>query len=164
MMRAIGFLLAAMLLPLGNVKAQEVKNFETELRVGVTEPISAWGMERVMGPQLGIEPRWNLNGGPVDIGAEMYLGVATRQYHDGGDDAERIMSLSAVAHYNFNLGKTVSPFVGVGLGVADCTQTIGEGGLTNATALVFSPRVGVELWQHLRLTLDLRLARKEITP
>ena len=53
----------------------------------------------------------------------------------------------------------MAPFVGVGIGDVKCDVIQGSEGREGMSLMVV-PRVGVELWNHLRLTADLRLARK----
>lgn len=138
-----------------------VKRFEFEVKMGPNYPIDSYKGNRNIGGSWGLEARWNMNT-PFDIGAEIYWGVADRD-EQGENFSYRIFSISTFVDYNFRRGQNVSPFVGIGLGDADCCvlehQSIG-GSSDDGTAIVFTPRVGVELWRHLRLTLDARIARK----
>ena len=97
---------------------------------------------------------------PADIGTELYVGSAVRE-NQNNDYSDRLWSWSLVSHYNFNLGGNVSTFAGIGVGVTDRTRVVGSGGDRDVMGIAFSPRFGVELWRHLRLTLDCRIACKE---
>lgn len=143
------------------LKAQEsqpVKRFEIEAKAGATFPVDKFVGSKKLGPQLGLEGRWNFDK-PFDVGLEVYVGSAVRDYeHD--TLSNRIFSfLSVFGDYNFNRGQKVAPFVGLGIGNVKCDIIQGSEG-SEGMSLMVVPRVGVELWNHLRLTADLRLARK----
>ena len=148
----------ALTITMGAAAQNEVKTFEIEGKVGATYPTQKYFGDKRVGPSLGLEARWNLRQLPIDVGAEIYAGSALRRYQ-GDDQSNRIFSLSVVGHYNFMRGTRVSPFVGLGLGTGSCDVVEGckdnEGG-----AFIVSPRVGVELFHHLRLSFDARFARK----
>lgn len=148
---------------------QEVKKFEFEPFVGVTYGFKNPGT-RVAGPAMGLEARWNLRSIPLDIGAQMYLGSACGTYKeqiyidriDEFDLSCRTFSIGAFSDYNFNRGGTVSPFVGAGLSCNLYDMITGsyndyEG--DNTSGIGITPRVGVELFQHLRITLSARIGR-----
>lgn len=137
--------------------AQEVKTFEFELRVGTTFPTQTFVGSKRLGPQLGMEARWNLKRVPMDIGAEVYVGSAVRE-SEGWDMSNRTAALSAVADYNFSRGRGVSTFVGMGVGLLSRYDVIeGNYGKEGSKVLgCITPRAGVELWRHLRLTLEHR--------
>lgn len=148
----------ALTITIGATAQNEVKTFEIEGKIGATYPTQKYFGDRRVGASLGLESRWNLRQLPIDVGAEIYYGSALRRYQ-GEDQSNRIFSLSAVGHYNFMRGSRLSPFVGLGIGTGSCDVVEGfkdnEGG-----TVVVSPRVGVELFHHLRLTVDARFARK----
>ena len=154
------YLLAALLLTSTAASAQEsqpVKRFEFEAKPGGTCPIDRFvGLEQ-SGTQLGLESRWNMDT-PFDVALELYMGSAVRHYNHH-DISTRIFSLSVYGDYNFRRGSKVAPFVGAGIGSANCENIQGSEGREGGSLLLV-PRVGVELWNHLRLTADLRLARK----
>jgi len=136
----------------------EVKPFELEVKAGATYPIDKQVGSRRPGLGLGIEARWNLRELPLDLGFEIGLSTAVSTL-DGSDNSNRIYSWTAVADYNFMRGHKASPFVGLGLGCADCD--VPEGWYSRqGTRLMVMPRAGVELFRHLRLTVDARIAMK----
>ena len=134
-----------------------VKNLELEVKVGTTYPTDHLVGSKRLGVQFGVEGRRNFNDSPFDLGAELYMGAAFRHY-EGEGMSHRCFSFSAFGDYNFSRGANVSPFVGIGIGLADCNNIKGSYG-TEGKSVLFTPRVGVEFSRHLRLTFDARIAR-----
>lgn len=147
----------AVIITLSTSAQNEVKTFEVEAKVGVTYPTQRYFGDKQVGPSLGLEGRWNLSQLPVDVGAEIYFGSALRRFN-GEDQSNRIFSLSAVGYYDFLRGMKASPFIGLGLGTGSCDVVKGYKDNEGA-ALVVSPRIGIELFNHLRLTFEARIAR-----
>ena len=119
----------------------DVKKFSFVAKVGATYPLD--GMDETsskIGPQLGIEALWNLRHLPIDIGAELYIG------------------LLAVSDYNFSRGSKFSPFIGVGMGVGRCEVVIGD--KEKHTRFCVAPRFGFLAFHHLRFTLDAHITKK----
>lgn len=137
----------------------EVKSFEFEIKAGTTYPLEKQVGNKKLGPDIGLEARWNLNNIPLDLGVEMNISTAVSGLH-GDDNSNRMFSLAAVMDYNFYRGQKASPFVGVGIGKANCDVTTGwydrEG-----TRFMLMPRVGLELFHHVRFTFDTRIAMKK---
>ena len=139
---------------------QNVTPFEFEIKAGTNLPLnSVSGFSNKLGINLGLESRWNLKRLPMDVGAELYIGSALR--HEEGDEtiSNRTFSLAVLSDYQINRGSKVSPFIGLGLGVANCQQIIGSLG-DEATTFCIIPRAGVALSRHLRLTLDAHISKK----
>lgn len=158
--KILAIIIGVFLLNSSTVIAQEnlpVKSFEIEVKAGTTYPLNNLVGSKRLGVQLGLEGRWNINHLPFDVGAEAYMGAVFRHYQGEGM-SHRLLSFSVFGDYNFQREKNVSPFIGIGIGVASCSNIKGNYG-TEGTSLLFSPRAGVELWRHLRLALDARIAR-----
>lgn len=156
-------LLLSLLLPT-TAKASEdlpVKTFEMEVKFEFTYPLSSLaGTTNNLGGGIGLEARWNLRRLPIDIGAELNFNNASRSV-SGDDQGFCLNSLQAVADYNFLRGHKVSPFVGLGLGAGDRDISgWGESMADEGGTFCVTPRAGVELFRHLRLTLDARIASK----
>ena len=66
------------------------------------------------------------------------------------------LSLSAFSDYNFRRGKKFSPFIGIGIGIASCKVVQGYYG-DDAVKAIFTPRLGVEILNHFRITAYSRL-------
>ena len=120
-------------------KEREVRRFEVEPHIGIASTSFL---------TMGIEYRYNFNQRPWDVGLNSALDF------NGG----RII---AVGDYNFARNKNCSFFVGAGAGWANTTimnidEAIEQYGdsccASSQDCLCFSPRIGLELFRHLRLT------------
>ncbi len=158
--KVLGLLLvfAGMSMNMFAQKVNEVKNFEFEVKLGANYPLEKLVGDSRVGPELGIEARWNFNKLPIDVGLEVNFNSAVRKF--GSENlSNRIFSTMIVADYNLNRGGKFSPFVGVGMGVGNCQQIQGNYG-NEGSKIAVMPRIGVECMRHLRLTLDARFAMK----
>ena len=138
----------------------KLKKFNFVVKAGVTCPLNGNDdTSNKIGPQLGLEALWNLRTRPIDIGAELYVGSAVRDY-EGSTVSNRTFSLYGVSDYNFHRGSNFAPFVGVGLGLANCEQVKGSYGYEDeGTMLSISPRIGFVAFRHLRVTLDAHITQ-----
>lgn len=148
------------LLSITNVIAQQkkvVRPFEYELSFGTTYGSDNYVGSRKIGPAISMEGRYNFNNSPYDIGLEIYFGSVIRSYQ-GDDLSNRIASISLYSDYNINRGCNVSYFLGAGIGIASFDVILGDYG-DEGSGLVFSPRVGVELHRHIRITAYSKMAK-----
>ena len=145
----------------------EVRRLEGEIGVGLVNGVSKLTLDGCdAGPRLYAELRYNLRILPIDVG----LQFSSAYFHRGADgQAHRLQTKSsnimAVADYNLFRGRKISLFAGagVGCGVLNHTAPITithpderwSGYSTGDGKAKFSvmPRFGVELFNHLRLTL-----------
>lgn len=124
-------------------------------------------------PGLGVvgEFRYNFSGIPVDIGIQGRGQIWGRQSlsESASDEykyaGEKLNYLSAnvllVSDYNFRRGKSVSMFIGAGIGMAFFEENssltrVGYdvyAGSGKSKSFCFMPRVGAEFFNRLRLTL-----------
>ncbi len=120
-------------------KERDVRRFEVEPHIGIASTSFL---------TMGIEYRYNFNQRPWDVGLNSAFDF------NGG----RII---AVGDYNFSRNKNCSFFVGAGAGWANTTimnidEAIEQCGdsccASSEDCLCFSPRIGLELFRHLRLT------------
>ena len=151
----------------------QVKKFEVEPSLGLGMPLygGGEGYHGKEGLSLGLEGRYNLESAPVSIGCELSISAASRRRDSSGSNStancHRTASLSVTSDYYFNRGGKVSPFVGVGVGLAQRVTTISDSEYVSAPMRlnpaggVLTPRIGVEFWNHLRLTLDARIAGRD---
>lgn len=146
---------------------QRVRHFEYETRAGATRPLgsSIPETDRMIGICIGGEFRYNFTGSPFDVGLALDITTALYGWHPDEYDREqsnRTVFLGAMVDYNFHQGGKVNPFVGFGIGYGGHNALIDKMDDKNdgcATAMVV-PRVGVELWRHLRFTLAANLSCK----
>lgn len=144
-----------------------VQRFEGEVRAGFTTPLGDYhsGQSQIS-MSLGLEGRYNFKGTPWDCGLTLDLSTARRDYahlyNDGYDrwQNNRTLALALTGDYNFRQGTKVNPFIGTGIGVAFNDVVGDEYFPTNGTSVFFSPRVGVELFYHLRISAQCNLCRK----
>ena len=153
-----------------SAKAQiPVRAFEFEASIGRSFPLSHYRGEENWGNIFGIEFRHNLKKIPMDIGFEINLTLLERDhsYFTPPNKIEpltlRNTSLFLTTSYNFARGKAISPFIGFGFGLSDraiVAPGIGFYGVDKRLGIGFSPRIGIEIYRHFRLTLDFRLTHK----
>ena len=137
-----------------------IKKFNFVVKIGATYPLNGNDdTSNKIGPQLGLEALWNLRKLPIDLGAELYVGSAVRDYA-GNDVSNRTFSLSVVSDYSFHRDAKFSPFAGLGLGLANCEQVLGSYGYEDeGTMLCLTPRIGFVAFRHLRVTLDAHITQ-----
>lgn len=160
-----------------SAQTQPVQNFEGELSFGFTRPLSGFNDgKRVWGPSYSMELRYNLHDLPLDIGFNINSSMACYEfnvfnddyYYDGTTDIHKLeqdnmtMSIAVVTDWNFRQGRRTNPFVGLGIGTAatdvSYDSPFGDS-RTSKWSPVFMPRVGVELFCHLRFTLSANITR-----
>jgi hypothetical protein len=127
-----------------------VQRFNFEIGGGMNFGAFRCGAERVTtGPTLFTEVRYNFRKRPVDVGLHFDASGFTRTIH-GVDEAVRSMKMLVVGDYNFQHGRRVKSFVGVGVGNAH----------EDETSVAIVPRAGVKLWNHVSLTLGYEVSNK----
>lgn len=128
-----------------------VKVFEFEVRNNYTYSLDNGSWSTFIG--FGLEARWNLRNIPLDLG----ITINTSGRRHGGLDYQTA-ALLAVSDWNFRRGQKVSPFVGLGVG----TAYMQRGYLfykEEQTAFALMPRVGLELFRHLRVGVTLNVTK-----
>ena len=152
-----------------SLQAQTVKEYEFEPFLGLSYPtrnIGGGDIKETIGSNVGLAFRYNLQDIPVSVGAVAYLCNSVRSKDSySTDNSQRIASLSLTGDYNFMEGSKVSPFIGIELGYAQ-RHTISSSfddniGNCSNNGFVVSPRIGVEVWNHVRLTLDARITQRD---
>lgn len=145
-----------------------VRPIEYEMHLGASQPLGSKiaGTDRDFGATIGCELRYNFKDSPFDVGVT--IDVTTAWYNWMLDEeydctqSNRTVFYGVTGDYNFGQGRAVNPFVGLGLGVGSHLAILDELDDTNdgRTTAMIMPRVGVELWRHLRLTLAANLSCK----
>ncbi len=144
----------------------DVRRIEGEIAFGLASGISALEMDDCdWGPRLTGELRYNFKCLPIDVG----LQISASNFYRSADEVQndrlnfKSCNIMAVADYNFRRGRNISFFAGAGLGYSNGGTTEPQwdangdnwGGYDTgeeANRIGFAPRVGIELWNHLRLT------------
>lgn len=135
-----------------------LKSFEFELSLGGTYGIDKYVGKKQIGPAFALEGRYNFSQSPMDLGLELYGGSTVRNYIDS-NLSNRILSLSVYSDYNFRRGKTISPFIGFGAGLSSCKVVQGYYG-NDGVKMIFTPRIGIEIFNHFRITAYSKLGYK----
>lgn len=169
-------LVAALLAFESVAQTTDVRRFEWEVGVGLADGLSSLNLDKCTpGPKLYTELRYNIKAIPIDLGihaTSSYFWRSAEQVQNTDRLKITAVNIMAVADYNFRRGKNLSFFAGVGLGLGildvtapisfDNTQMNWSGYISGdrAARLAFMPRVGVELWNHLRVSLALTAQEK----
>ncbi len=140
-----------------------VRAFEFEVGVGFAVGSKDGLVGMVPGPHFLIEARTNLKDTPWDLGFQLAYGGIYRKdgYHDYVTTNR--FSMVAFTDYNFRYWDKVCPFAGIGLGrttiraeFPDSVSGGTERPVLSSTypAVILNPRIGVEFFNHLRLTAE----------
>lgn len=104
----------------------------------------------------------------LDVGAKLDYKISPATVKDftsgssfGG--TQHYGTLLALADYNFRPAKTFNPFIGVGIGPAlqidnAARNTVSPGKYNPKVLFVASPRIGIELSRHLRISTSIDLS------
>lgn len=138
----------------------EVQRFEGEINIGFNVATGRYlDTSAGIGLTIGGELRYNFRNSPFDCGVWVnYTSFAWPTDLPEGTFWTSSTNFALVGDYNFRQGTSVNPFVGAGLGIG--VRNSDYDGDDEGCGPVFMPRVGVELWQHLRLTLSYEVNRK----
>lgn len=146
--------------------AHRVKPIEFEVRFGATMPVNSLrGSDKTTAPAFGLELRYNFPDVPLDAGFALDINAAAYSFGYIADDFEqrnRTCFVGLTGDYNFRQGGTINPFVGLGfgIGVHDAIMDVVDDTKDGINTLAFVPRLGVELWRHLRVTFAATLSTK----
>lgn len=169
MKNILSFLAILLLLPYcAFSQTQEVQKIEFEARTGVTIPMGSFhGGKPDISLLFGMELRRNFKSSPWDCGVIMQLGGAEWHFYEKGEEGHyrqlnRSLYFSITGDYNFRQGKRVNPFAGLGIGTVGISVINYEYIPTYGPSLAFTPRVGVELMRHVRITCSANIIRKGV--
>ena len=140
-----------------------VKAFEFEVGAGFAAGSKDGMPSMIPGPQFLLEARTNLKDTPWDLGFQLAYGGIYRNDRFHNYATTNRFSMVAFTDYNFRYWDRICPFAGIGVGrttirseFPDSSSESLEPAVLSSTypALVLNPRVGVEFFNHLRLTAE----------
>lgn len=160
----------------GNAQNSEytVRRFEGEIGTGLVWGTGKLGCDEIdLGATIYAEARYNLRRLPLDVGLQVASSIFHRDAYNVGREPFKSGTIMAVADYNFRRMSNASFFAGVGVGYAAQLSTapfVFDDSLPNnwsgfstgdaRGSFCVMPRVGVELWRHLRITAAYKVAEK----
>lgn len=137
----------------GNMAGKDnVRRIEVEVGGGFIHGNSYGGNPSKIGMALFLEARNNFPGTPFDVSFQGMLGSFSRKNDNltvninGG--------VTVFGDYNWRLGRMAAPFAGVGAGMVFVESRELSTAAVREKTFVFNPRIGVELFGHLRITLE----------
>ncbi|MDE5809898.1 MAG: outer membrane beta-barrel protein [Muribaculaceae bacterium] len=147
---------------------KEVQPFEGALRVGPSFPLGTYkGMSNKVGPNVGLDFRFNYDDMPLDFGVSFDIaGVLRKESSVKVNPAElryTNWAITATSNYNFRQGHKINPYAGIGLGyighaVIDDDLNLNKTG--DCSSFLFTPRIGVELLYHIRIDMSAMICRR----
>ncbi len=140
-----------------------MQRFEGEVYIGMTLPASNFHDGSLkLGPELGLELRYNIPESKFDCGIMVDVTTAiykltplgeSGDYRSVFEQSNRSVSYILNGDYNFGQGKKVNPYAGLGIGLSinePVTDVLYD---YKGVNFAVRPRVGVELFRHLRVEL-----------
>lgn len=147
-------------------ETREVGKFEAEVGAGFPFLAKRYNGKYEPGWFLHAEGRYNFRPAPVDIGLQFQIGALYREWRETAVNRDyHFYTTSVVSHYNFRRTKNVSPFVGCGVGFSIVTVNHSDWDAIDRKehdfAASIAPRIGVEFFHHVRLSVAYLLMNKE---
>lgn len=161
-MRIVAFTILAILSVMTcNAQNGFFKNMEVELWDGICIPaLKCENGQNKIGMSLGATFRYNFKDKPWDCGVFIQLDQARRRINDARTN-NKTASFGLSGSYNFNNRNTINPFVSIGVGAGyNRFSNDGENPSNSKWAMVIIPKIGVELWQFLRINAYFQLSNK----
>lgn len=155
-------LLIASIAPVVNARNNFIKGLSVELWDGLNYPLDKQdGTQSKIANNLGVNFMYTFDESPWDCGIFMQSGTAKRKYTDAGKVNCRSTSFGITGNYNFLQKRKFHPFAGIGLGPAYNYFKDSDGHKHHSWAVVCVPRIGVEMWQFVRVTAYVQLTKRE---
>ena len=156
------FSMLALFLAFGTASFAQEQVRKLEFEAGLGYSLAMTKEEHYGSLSALLELRYNLRHSPWDVGIHYENSVAPLEsvdyealydispgFNPTGTTDEDIHYILPVADYNFHRGERLSYFIGGGLGMSICRIEYNTRG-----SFALMPRAGVELFNHLRLTLS----------
>lgn len=153
--------------------ARKVGRVEGEIGGGISFGADKLNFdENKLGATFYAEARYNVQRLPLDVGLQAGGTIFHRESVNAGQLKFRTWNVMAVTDCNFRRQKNISFFAGIGLGYAFLNHSApiafddsqpNWGGFSTGTrtgSFCFMPRIGVELFHHLRVTFDYKLQER----
>ena len=146
-MKRLLFVLFALLPMCSFAQEVEVRRVEGSISLGASffEDSFYESTAGEIGLLSSVELRYNLRSVPMDVGVMSMMDIRGGDCELCNGSWENNLSFLAVTDYNFRRGKRVSYFAGVGVGVTFYN--------VDTTKLCVMPRVGMEFFNRMRLTM-----------
>ncbi|MBD5170894.1 MAG: hypothetical protein HDT07_02660 [Bacteroidales bacterium] len=140
--------------------AQMVQKLEGEASLGFTVPLGNYhNGDKLAGPDFGLEVRYNIPHTAWDCGLALNVSTAVYKFDESPktdwywEQSNRSINIMAVGDYNFKQGSKFNPYLGMGLGLCSYDAVNEVLYKESGIAFVFRPRIGIELFRHLRLAV-----------
>ncbi len=164
MRRSIITTVAMLAMLIGQAQEISVQKYEVEASGGLSMPIGGYhGGDAKAGAAIGISLRHNFEDSPWDCGATVQLDCANRDFRkDGSSNYQnnRTTTIGIMGGYNFRQGHKVNPFASMTVGVAMNDVVSDRHYPSKGTSMAIIPKVGVELWHHVRANAYCQISRK----
>lgn len=146
-MKRLLFVLFALLPMCSFAQEVEVRRVEGSISLGASffEDSFYESTAGEIGLLSSVELRYNLRNVPMDVGVMSMMDIRGGDCELCNGSWENNLSFLAVTDYNFRRGKSVSYFAGVGVGATFYN--------VDTTKLCIMPRVGMEFFNRMRLTM-----------
>ncbi len=147
-------------LSFGKNNNTDVKAFEFEVGAGMAVGSRAGFQSMIPGPQFLLEARTNLKDTSWDLGSQLAFGGIYHKDNSHSYATVNRFSMVAFTDYNFRYWDKICPFAGIGLGRttirSEFPSATESGSAITSTnpAFILNPRIGVEFFNHLRLTAE----------
>lgn len=134
-----------------------VRRIEVEAGGGFIYAGSYAGNQAKPGMVLFVEARHNFPMTPFDVSLQAVTGSFSRK----DDNLAVNLNIGGIffADWNWRPGRAASPFIGLGIGAAAVESMGISSGHMQEAAFVLNPRIGIELFEHLRITLEYKRTR-----
>lgn len=111
------------------------------------------------GAKIGGDLRYNINNTPWDCGIFLEINSAQRDFESEYSQNNRTSIIGIIGDYNFRQGTNFNPYAGIGVGLAWNDVVGGSYIETNGWSIAFTPRVGIEIFRHFRLSCGAQFSR-----
>jgi len=121
-----------------------------------------------MGPALFMEARVNIPTTTFDVGLQFSLHGFDREWSGMMEQTYRFKSLTTYIDYNYRKWKNIVPFAGIGIGFSHIDIDIdyeapAANDFSYTRSACLNPRIGVEIYNRIRLTCDWKFMEKNFS-